>query len=213
VEQPAQRRGIHLTVGGPQHPELELLPHVVEPILEVADLGRQPLVPQHESRVGQTHRDLGQVLHLHQHVDGAPDVGEVGVLGCLGRVVRWRAGHGPQPRNATGRSLQEHDVAGHEDLVAVDVGDPLAVPPDGHHCHARLGRKLDAGERPVVHVRPFAHADAVGHLVGRRQIGDEGTRDTEVPRDDARDVDGRVADALDGADHLQHRRHGVGIAR
>jgi hypothetical protein len=53
----------------------------------------------------------------------------------------------------------------------------------------------------------------VRHLLRVRQVGDELARDAKAVGDDARDVDGVVGDALDRADHLQDRRHLLGLAR
>src|SRR3712207_7144455 len=53
----------------------------------------------------------------------------------------------------------------------------------------------------------------VGDLLRLGQVCDELARDPEPVGDDAADVDGGVADALDGRHDLQHRGHGVGLAR
>ena len=58
-----------------QHPHLEALPHLVEPVLEVAHLGGEALVVEQQRRVREPDRDLGDVLHLDEHVDGAVEVG------------------------------------------------------------------------------------------------------------------------------------------
>ena len=71
---------------GPQHPQLEPVLHLVEAVLEVADLGGQALVAQHERRVGEADGGLGDVLHLDEHVDGPVEVGERAVLGRRGRL-------------------------------------------------------------------------------------------------------------------------------
>ena len=74
VQQAAQRRRVGLPVGGAQHPQLQALLHVVDAIFDVFDLGGQAAVAQHERGVGQADRDLRQVLHLDEHVDGAVEV-------------------------------------------------------------------------------------------------------------------------------------------
>ena len=50
-------------------------------------------------------------------------------------------------------------------------------------------------------------------LLGRGEVGDERGRDAEPVGDDARDVDRRVAHALDRREHVQHARHLLGVAR
>ena len=88
---PAERRGIDAVVAGAQHPELEPVLHLVEAVLEVAHLGGQALVAQHERRVGQADGHLGDVLHLDEHVDGPVEVGQRAVLGRhRGLPVRGR---------------------------------------------------------------------------------------------------------------------------
>jgi len=91
------------------------------------------------------------------------------------------------------------------------AADPLALAADGHHRHADLGRQFEIGQRAVSHVAAVAHPHAVRHLLGRRQGGDERPGYAEPAGDDAADVDGGIAHALDGADDLEHRSHGVGI--
>ena len=59
--------------------------------------------------------------------------------GCGGSHAR-RAGQLAQPGDAGRRALEEQHVAGEQDLVAVDVGDPVALAADGHHAHADVGR-------------------------------------------------------------------------
>ncbi len=95
VQQAAQRRRVEALGRRPQDPELEPFAHLVEPVLEVRHLRGQPGVAQHQRRVCKADRDLGDVLHLDEHVDGAVEV----VRGLLGRLRRrpWRgAGEGPQ---------------------------------------------------------------------------------------------------------------------
>ena len=71
--------------------------------------------------------------------------------------------------------------------------------------------QLEVGQRAVRHVATLAHAHPVRHLLGVGQVGHQRPGDAEAVGDDAGDVDGGVADALDGADDLQHRGHGVGV--
>ena len=69
VQQAAQRRRLDLLRRPAQHPHLEALAHLVEPVLEAAHLGRQALVVEQQRRVREPDRHLGHVLHLHEHVD------------------------------------------------------------------------------------------------------------------------------------------------
>ena len=80
VQEPAQRRRVDLLGRGAQHPDLEALAHLVEPVLEVTDLGGEALVVEQQRRVREPDRDLGDVLHLDEHVDGAVEVGDGRVL-------------------------------------------------------------------------------------------------------------------------------------
>ena len=73
------------------------------------------------------------------------------------------------------------------------------------------GRSTSASDRPAR--SELAHADAVRHLLGGGEIGDQRGRNAESVRHDVRDVDGRVADLLDFRDHVQHARHLLGIVR
>ena len=69
------------------------------------------------------------------------------------------------------------------------------------------------GERAVREQRVGPDAHAVRDLFGGREVGDERGRDAEAVGDDAGDVDGGVAHALDGREHVQHARHLLGVAR
>ena len=93
--------------------------------------------------------------------------------------------------------LQEQHVARHQDQVALDLGDPVAVASDGHDAHAHLHRQLQVRQPPVGHLGVLPDADPVGDLLGGGQVGDEGPGDPEAVGDDAGDVDGGVAQALD----------------
>jgi hypothetical protein len=131
VEQSPQRRRVGVVTGGPQHPALEPLLHLVETILEVVDLGGQPGVAQDQRRVGQPHRHLGDVLHLHEQVDGSVELGQRPVSGRRRlplRCVGQRSEHG----DARPSALEEQHVAGNEHLVAVDGEKPVATTANGH---------------------------------------------------------------------------------
>ena len=80
AQEAPQLARLHAGAGRPQHPQLEPVVHLVEAVLEVADLGRQDGIAQHEGRIGQADGRLGQVLHLDEHVDGAVEVGERALL-------------------------------------------------------------------------------------------------------------------------------------
>ena len=75
-----------------------------------------------------------------------------------------------------------------------------------------VGRRT-VGERSVRERRVGAHPHAVRHLFGGGEVGDQRGGDAEAVGDDAGDVDGRVAHALDGREHVQHARHLLGVAR
>jgi hypothetical protein len=180
----------------------------------MAHLRGQAQVAQYQRRVGQAHGRLGDVLHLDQQVDGPVEVGEAAELG-FGRLGRLPPGGGrqlPQPGDAGRRAPQEQDVAGHEDVLALDVGHPLAVAADGDDAHAGLDRQLEVRQRAAGQVRAVAHEHPVRDLLGLGQVGDQLAGDAEAVGDDAGDVGGGLADALDRRDHLQDRRHGVGVA-
>ena len=68
-------------------------------------------------------------------------------------------------------------------------------------------------EMPAGEVAALADADPVGDLFGVGEVGDQLTRDAEAVGDDSGDVDGGVADPLDGRDDLEHRGHGLGLLR
>ena len=57
-----------------------------------------------------------------------------------------------------------------------------------------------------------ADAHPVRHLFGGGEVGDQRGGDAQPVRDDASDVDGRVAHALDGREHVQHARHLLRVA-
>ena len=162
---------------------------------------------------GEPDRDLGHVLHLDQHVDGAVEVG-----GSRDRR-RCRAGATRARRRARAarrcrrRAPQDQHVVGQQHVVAVGVDHPLLAAPDRHHAHADLDRQLDVGERAVRERGVGAHAHAVRDLLGRGEVGDERGGDAEPVGDDAGDVDRGVAHALDRREHVQHARHLLGVAR
>ena len=147
VEQTPERRGIDAVVARAQHPELQPVLHLVESILELADLGGEALIAQHEGRVGEADRHLGDVLHLDEHVDGPVEVGQRAVLGRHGRLpVRCRR-QLPEPRDPRRRAAEEDHVAGEADRLAVDVGDPVAVAADRHDAHPGLHGQLERRQR------------------------------------------------------------------
>jgi hypothetical protein len=177
----------------------------------VAHLGGQPLVAQHEGRPGQADAGHGDVLHLDQHVDGAVEIGHDHLLGRLRRRPQIGSGQLAQAGDAGRRAVQEQDVARQERLVAADVGDPVATPVDGNHPHADRHRQLEVGQLAVGKVRALAEEHAMGDLLRLREVGHQLPGNAQSVTDDAGDVDRGVADPFDGRDHLEHRRHGVGL--
>ena len=119
------------------------------------------------------------------------------------------------PRDAEEMSSVLHVIAAMERVanaaedIARIVTHRLGIP-------AALAADLDgeagSGERPVSERRVGAHAHAVGDLLGGGEIGDQRGRDAQTVGDDARDVDGRVAHALDGREHVEHARHLLRVA-
>ena len=107
--------------------------------------------------------------------------------------------------------MQEQHVAGHQDGVAVHVGDPLPSATHRHDPHAGLNRQLEGRERPVGHVGSVAYQHTVRHLLGIGEVGDELLGDSEAMGDDPGDVHGVIGHALDGGHHLEHRRHSLGL--
>src|SRR6266511_2679173 len=213
VQQAAERRRIDLLGGAAQHPDLEALAHLVEPVLEVIHLGGEALVVQQQRRVREPDRDLGDVLHLDEHVDGAVEVGDGRVLTDVGRSPLRSAGERAQLGDAVGGAAQDEHVVGQHDLVAVGVDDPLLAAPDRDHTHAHLDGELDVGEGSPCQLRAVAHTDAVRDLLGDGEVGDERGGNAEAVGDDARHVDGGVADPLHGRDDVQHARHPLGVVR
>jgi hypothetical protein len=211
VQQAPKRRRLEVGAGGAQHPELEVVLHLVQAVLEVADLGGKAAVAQYEGAVGQPDGGLGQVLHLDEHVDGPVEVGDGGVVLGVGRLPDRGGGQLPQAGDALRRPAQEQHVAGDEHGVAVDVGVPLAAAAHRHHPHAGLHGQFQRRQGPVRHVRALADQDPVRHLLGVGQVGDELCGNAQPVRDDSGDVDGVVAHPLDGGHHLEHRRHALGV--
>ena len=83
---PRSPDGSTVSAAGAQHPELELLAHLVEPVLELASPARRgPDRRSSSARVREADRGLRHVLHLDQHVDRAVEVGDRGVLLDAGR--------------------------------------------------------------------------------------------------------------------------------
>ena len=213
VQQPAQSRRVDRLGARPQHPELELLAHLVEAILELGHLRGEALVVQQQRAVREADRRLGHVLHLDQHVDGAVEVGDRRILLDAPPAATRARPRARAPRRCPRAAPRRISTSsGSSMLVAVGIDEPLAAAPDRDDAHARLHRQLDVVERAVRERRLGAHAHAVRDLLGRGEVGDERRRDAEVVRDDARDVDGRVAHALDRRHDVQHARHLLGVA-
>ena len=150
-------------------------------------------------------------LHLDEHVDRAVEIGQRPIFGRQRRLPHGGVGELAQPTDAGGRTLEEQRITRQQDHLAFDVGDPHPVSADRHDAHARRDRKLERAQRSMRHVRTLAHHHAVRHLLGVREVRDQLPWDPQLVRDDAGDVDRVVRDALDRADHLQHRGHRLGV--
>jgi hypothetical protein len=180
----------------------------------VAHLRGEALVVEEQRRVGETDRDLRDVLHLHEHVDRTVEIRrDRRVVVGDRRPPLGRAGELAELGDAFRRTPQDQDVVGNERLLAIGVDDPLLAPADGDDAHADLHRQLDVGERPVRERRVFAHTHPVRDLLGLREIGDEGGGDAEPVRHDPGHVHGRVRHPLDRRDDVQHARHLFCFAR
>ena len=185
--------------------------HLVQPVLEVAHLGGETAVAEHQGAVGEAHGGLGEVLHLDQDVDRPVEVGDCGVVLGSWRLPDRRGGELAQSGDALGRPAQEQHVVGDEDGVPTDVCVPFTTTTDRHDPHAGLHREFEGRERTVRHVRALAHEHPVRYLFGVGQVGHELRRDAQPVRDDPGDVDGVVGHALDGGHHLENRRHPFGL--
>ena len=139
----------------------------------MAHLGGQHRVAEHQRRVGQPHRDLGQILHLDQHVDRPIEVGEGGGVGFLGhgRVPERGAGQLAHPGDANRRAVEEEHVTGKYGQVTVDVvGDPVPAAANRRDSHPGDGGEFERRQRPVRHVAALAHQHPMGHLFGVGQV-------------------------------------------
>ncbi len=101
----------------------------------------EALVVEQQRRVREADRDLGHVLHLHQHVDGAVKIGDDG-----GIVIRsrrsplWCARELTKLGDAFRGSTEDQDVGGQQHLVAVGVEEPVVAAPDRDHTHPDFDR-------------------------------------------------------------------------
>ena len=205
-KQPAQRRGIDGLRTGPQDPELELLAHLVEPVLELGDFGGQTLVVEQQCRVGEPHGGLGHVLHLDEHVDGSVEVADRRVLRHRGRDPRGRTRELAELVDPVARAAHDEHVVGEHEIVAVRVDEPVAAAAQRDDPHADVHRQVDVFEPPALELRAGPHAHAVRDLFGRGEVGDQRGRDSEAVRDDATDVDRGVAHTFDRGHDVQHAR-------
>ncbi len=130
---------------------------------------------------------------------------------ACGRLPLRGAGQRAELGDAGGRPLEEQHVAGQKDEVTFHVVDPVPVAADGHDPHAHLHRQLQVRQGPVGHLGVVPDPHPVGDLFGQGQVGHQGARDAQPVGHDAADVDRGVAEALDGPDDLEDRRHGVGV--
>ena len=86
MEQTPEFGRVEIAARGTEHPQLKVVLHLVEPVLEMTDLGGQPSIGQYQGAVSQAHSHLGQVLHLHQYVDRPVQVGKGYVVFGPGRL-------------------------------------------------------------------------------------------------------------------------------
>ena len=131
--------------------------------------------------------------------------------------ARWpplgRARQLAQLRDAARGAAEDQHVVGHHRVVAVGVDHPVLAATDRDDPHADFDGELDGRERAVRQRGVGPHPHTVRHLFGGREVGDQRSRDAEAVGDDAGDVDGSIAHALDGRQHVQHARHLFGVAR
>ena len=179
----------------------------------MVDLGGEALVAQHQRRVGEADRHLGDVLHLHQHVDGPVEVGQGRLFRRLRGVPLRCAGHGRSVEMPAAAPWRNNTSPGRTiSSPVISVIQSRSRRMATTRSPATVGSSR-VGERPVGHVRSVADPHAVGDLLGPGQVCDQRPRDAQTAGDHPGDVGGGVADPLDGADDLQYRRHGVGVAR
>ncbi len=143
VQQAPERRRVQSLGGRTEHPEFEVVLHLVEAFLEMAHLGGQPSVTEHQGAVGQPDGRLRQVLHLDQYVDGPIQIGEgLAVLGSE-RLPDRSGGQFAQPGDPVARAVQEQHVTGNQHGLAIHIGDPLTPPAHRHDPHAGLHRQFE----------------------------------------------------------------------
>ena len=127
--------------------------HLVETVLEMLDLGRQRTVAKHQRRVGKADRDLAQVLHFDDRVDGPIEVRQRRSLGNDGRVILAHPGQLPQARNTVGRASEEQHVVWLEDVVTTGVDQPGTTSANGDDPHAGDNRQFERGQRTIGEMR------------------------------------------------------------
>ena len=208
---PRKPDGSTVSAAGAQHPQLELLAHLVEPVLELAHLRRQAGVPQQECRVREADRGLGDVLHVDEHVDGAVEIGDRRVFLDRGGSPLGRARQLADLGDPLAGAAQDQHVVGEQQVFAIRVEEPVAAAPERDDPHPDLHRQLDLFELAVGERGAGAHAHPVRHLLGGGEVGDQRGRDAEPVGDDARHVDRGVSHALDRRDHVEHARHLLGV--
>ena len=109
LEQAAERR----RVGPPRPaaPELESVLHLVEAILELAHLGGQTRIAEHDAE-GEPDGDLGDVLHLDEDIDRPVEIGDERIVGDDRRRPFVGGGEFPQAGDAVRRPAQEQASPG-----------------------------------------------------------------------------------------------------
>ena len=210
-EEAAEGVGIAGLGGRPEDPGLQLVVQDVGSRLQRADLGCERAVVEQERRVRESDRRLGEVLHLHEDVDGPIELGERWRLLGGGFGERRRAGQLADVVHALLGPADQQDVSDGDHVVGAGIEPPVHAAADRDHPHARLRGQGQVAERPSCSGAVLTDPEPRRHLVGVAEILSEGVRDPEARGHDPRDVGGGIAHALDGMRDPQHRGHALRV--
>ena len=161
--------------------------------------------------IRESDRRLGEVLQLDEDVHRSVQLRERRRLlaGCL----RQRRGTGQLTdvvHPFLGSADQEH-VADGDHVFGAGIEAPVHPAPDRDHPHARFRREREIAERAAGCGSVVADLDPRRHLVGVTEILSERVGDPEPGGDDARDVGGGIAHALDRMRDPQDPGHPFGV--